>query len=110
VKAYVDCVNANGGINGRPANYLVRDDQWNPETASQVAAQLVVDKKVVAMAGNSSFVEWAANASFYEKNGIISFSGRAFRASAKGGSFIRSPYRRAASSTEGCSGRAPWRS
>jgi branched-chain amino acid transport system substrate-binding protein len=75
VKAYFDCVNANGGINGRPLKYLVRDDQWNPETAAQVAAQLVTDEKVVAMVGNSSFVECAANGAFYKKNGVISFSG-----------------------------------
>lgn len=75
VKAYFDCINANGGINGRPLKYLVRDDQWNPETAAQAAAQLVTDEKVVAMVGNSSFVECAANAGFYKKNNVISFSG-----------------------------------
>jgi branched-chain amino acid transport system substrate-binding protein len=75
VSAYFDCVNANGGINGRPIEYLVRDDQWNPETAAQMAAQLVTDEGVVAMVGNSSFVECAANASFYKDNNIISFSG-----------------------------------
>lgn len=30
-KAYFDCLNANGGIKGRPVKYLVEDDQWNPE-------------------------------------------------------------------------------
>lgn len=74
-QAYFDCVNANGGINGRPIEYLVRDDQWNPETAAQMAAQLVTDEGVLAMVGNSSFVECAANGSFYKDNGIIAFSG-----------------------------------
>lgn len=74
-KAYFDCVNANGGINGRPVKYMVRDDQWSPETASQMATQLVLDEKVVAMVGNSSFVECAANGPFYEKNNVIAFSG-----------------------------------
>ena len=59
--AYFACVNANGGINGRPIHYSVEDDQWNPETAAQVAAKLVNDIKVVGMVGNSSFVECAAN-------------------------------------------------
>src|SRR3984957_20433047 len=27
--AYFACVNANGGINGRPIHYSVEDDQWN---------------------------------------------------------------------------------
>jgi branched-chain amino acid transport system substrate-binding protein len=75
VGAYFDCVNANGGIHGRPIEYLVRDDQWNPETAAQMAAQLVTDEGVVAMVGNSSFVECAANGAFYKDNGVISFSG-----------------------------------
>lgn len=74
-QAYFNCVNANGGINGRPIDYLVRDDQWNPETAAQMAAQLVTDEGVVAMVGNSSFVECAANGSFYKDNNVISFSG-----------------------------------
>ncbi len=75
VQAYFNCINANGGINGRPLKYLVEDDQWNPEVASQVAAKLVTDEKVLAMVGNSSFVECAANASFYEKSNVVSFSG-----------------------------------
>src|SRR5262249_36569485 len=29
--AYFKCVNDNGGINGRPIEYVVEDDQWNPE-------------------------------------------------------------------------------
>ena len=35
--AYFKCVNANGGINGRPIAYTVQDDTWNPEVASQAA-------------------------------------------------------------------------
>src|SRR6476660_9327457 len=48
-KAYFACVNANGGINGRPIEYLIQDDQWNPEVAGQVATKLVKDEKVVAL-------------------------------------------------------------
>ena len=59
--AYFKCVNANGGINGRPVAYTVQDDTWNPEVASQAANKLVKDTKVVAMAGSSSFVECGAN-------------------------------------------------
>ena len=47
--AYFACVNANGGINGRPIHYSIEDDQWNPETAAQLAAKLVNDTKVVGM-------------------------------------------------------------
>jgi branched-chain amino acid transport system substrate-binding protein len=35
-KAYFDCVNANGGIGGRPIKYSVVDDAWNPAKSDQV--------------------------------------------------------------------------
>ena len=73
--AYFACVNANGGINGRPIHYSVEDDQWNPETAAQVAAKLVNDIKVVGMVGNSSFVECASNSKFYETNNVLVIAG-----------------------------------
>ncbi len=73
--AYFACVNSNGGINGRPIHYSVEDDQWNPETAAQVAAKLVNDTKVVGMVGNSSFVECAANAKFYETSNVLVIAG-----------------------------------
>ncbi len=73
--AYFDCVNANGGINGRPIEYLVEDDQWNPETAGQAAARLVEDEGVVAMIGGASFVECGVNAELYASSGVISVPG-----------------------------------
>jgi branched-chain amino acid transport system substrate-binding protein len=73
--AYFACVNANGGINGRPIHYSIEDDQWNPETAAQVAAKLVNDIKVVGMVGNSSFVECAANAKSYETSNVLVIAG-----------------------------------
>jgi branched-chain amino acid transport system substrate-binding protein len=73
--AYFRCVNDNGGINGRPINYIMADDQWNPETASQVAAKLVRDNKVVAMAGSASFVECGANAKLYVDENVMVIAG-----------------------------------
>lgn len=73
--AYFRCVNDNGGIHGRPINYLMADDQWNPETASQVAAKLVRDNKVVAMAGSASFVECGANAKLYTQEDVMVIAG-----------------------------------
>ncbi|MGB0507610.1 MAG: ABC transporter substrate-binding protein [Pikeienuella sp.] len=70
-KAYFDCVNANGGINGRPIDYRVENDQWNPELAAQAAAKLVGDAGAVALVGNSSFIEMAVNAQTYVDNGIM---------------------------------------
>jgi len=74
-KAYFDCLNANGGIHGRPVQYLIEDDQWRPEMASQLAARLVNDRKAVLMVGNSSYVDCGANADFYKKAGILAIAG-----------------------------------
>lgn len=74
--AYFACVNANGGINGRPIEYLVENDQWNPELAGQVASKLVKDEGVVALVGNGSVVSMAVNASLYaEENVMVMASG-----------------------------------
>jgi branched-chain amino acid transport system substrate-binding protein len=72
--AYFNCVNANGGVNGRPIEYLVENDQWFPEMAAQAAAKLVGDKKVVALVGNGSFVEMSVNASFYAQNNVMAMA------------------------------------
>lgn len=74
-EAYFKCVNDNGGINGRPIRYTIADDGWNPEQASQLAAKLARDTKVVGMVGNSSFVECAANAKFYETENLAVIAG-----------------------------------
>lgn len=72
--AYFDCVNANGGINGRPIEYMVENDQWNPELAAQASAKLVSDEGVIAMVGNGSFVEMSVNAPFYAREGIMAMA------------------------------------
>lgn len=69
--AYFACVNANGGINGRPIDYLVENDQWNPELAGQVATKLVKDEGVVALVGNGSVVSMAVNAGLYKDEDVM---------------------------------------
>lgn len=69
--AYFACVNENGGIHGRPIDYRVENDQWNPELAAQAAAKLVNDTDTVAMVGNGSFIEMGVNAGTYEDAGIM---------------------------------------
>jgi len=73
--AYFKCLNANGGIKGRPVQYVIEDDQWNPELAAQLAAKLVNDRKAVLMVGSASYVECGANAEFYKKAGILVLAG-----------------------------------
>ncbi len=70
-KAYFDCVNANGGINGRPIEYIIENDQWNPELAAQAAAKLVNDTDTVALVANGSFIEMAVNAGTYAEADIM---------------------------------------
>lgn len=72
--AYFACVNANGGIDGRPIEYMVENDQWNPELAAQAASKLVEDEGVVAMVSNGSFVEMSVNAPLYASKDIMSMS------------------------------------
>lgn len=74
-KAFFDCVNANGGINGRPIDYIIEDDQWTPEVAAQAAASLVNDEGIVAMVGNASFVECGVNSPLYSDEGVIAVYG-----------------------------------
>jgi branched-chain amino acid transport system substrate-binding protein len=72
--AYFKCVNANGGVHGRPIEYTVENDQWNPELASQAASKLVEDENVIALVGNGSFVEMSVNAPYYAKNNIMAMA------------------------------------
>jgi len=73
--AYFNCVNANGGINGRPIQYIVEDDGWNPEQSGQVSAKLVNDDKVVALVGNTSFLDCAVNGQFYKDSNVVVIAG-----------------------------------
>ena len=72
--AYFACVNDNGGIHGRPIEYLVENDQWNPKLAGQVATKLVKDKGVVAMVGNGSVVSMAVNAGLYRDENVMAMA------------------------------------
>ena len=73
--AYFDCVNANGGINGRPIQYLVEDDGTNPEQAAGAAARLVEDEGVVAMVASTSFLECGVNGPYYAENNVVVIAG-----------------------------------
>ncbi|WP_169054054.1 ABC transporter substrate-binding protein [Nitratireductor sp. XY-223] len=72
--AYFKCVNDNGGIHGRPIEYIVENDQWNPELAAQVATKLVKDRGVVALVGNGSVVSMAVNAKLYKDENVMAMA------------------------------------
>ena len=60
-KAYFDCVNANGGINGRPVKYILYNEQLNPAQEASLARKLIESDKVVGVVGNTSFAECGTN-------------------------------------------------
>lgn len=71
VKAYFDCVNANGGIHGRPIVYYDEDDQARLDIAAQAAKKLVGDQGVYMMVGSTSIIECIANAGYYVKENVV---------------------------------------
>ena len=69
-KAYFDCVNDNGGINGRPVEYQVETEQTNPQQVASLATKLVESDKVLGLVGNTSLIDCAVNQKYYAKQGI----------------------------------------
>src|SRR2546423_4736236 len=70
-KAYFDCVNDNGGINGRPIQYVIETEQTDPGQAASLAKKLVESEKVVGIVGNTSIIECAVNHKYYESKGFF---------------------------------------
>ena len=69
MKAYFDCVNDNGGINGRPVQMLEENDNLKPEDAAAAARKLIETDKVVAMVGGFSIIDCPVNADYYKQMG-----------------------------------------
>jgi branched-chain amino acid transport system substrate-binding protein len=70
-KAYFDCVNDNGGINGHPINYTLYTEQLNPAQEASLARKLIQSDKVVGVVGNTSFAECGTNAKYYASKGYV---------------------------------------
>jgi branched-chain amino acid transport system substrate-binding protein len=70
-KAYFDCVNANGGVNGHPIQYSIETEQTDPAQAASVAKKLIQTDKVVGIVGNTSIIECAVNHKYYEQQGFF---------------------------------------
>ncbi len=69
-KAFFDCVNDNGGINGRPIQYLIETEQTDPGQVASLAKKLVESDKVLGIVGNTSIIECAVNHGYYEQQGF----------------------------------------
>jgi hypothetical protein len=60
-KAYFDCVNDNGGINGRPIQYTAETEQIDPQQIAALATKLVEQDKVLGLVGNTSIIDCSVN-------------------------------------------------
>jgi branched-chain amino acid transport system substrate-binding protein len=69
-KAYFDCVNANGGINGHPIKYYIETEQTNPAQVAADAKQLVQSDHVVGVVGSTSIIECSVNSGYWQKMGF----------------------------------------
>jgi branched-chain amino acid transport system substrate-binding protein len=67
-KAYFDCVNDNGGINGKPVQYIAQEHGSDPQQVASLATKLAESDKVAAFVGNTSILDCPVNHEFYEKN------------------------------------------
>ncbi|EHN10833.1 leucine- isoleucine- valine- threonine- and alanine-binding protein precursor [Patulibacter medicamentivorans] len=66
-KAYFDCVNAHGGVGGRPIELKVEHDQLNPQATSALASKLLDQDHVAAMVGNTSLIDCSVNGKAYQQ-------------------------------------------
>ena len=70
-KAYFDCVNDNGGINGHRISYTLYNEQLNPAQEAALARKLIESDKVVGVVGNTSFAECGTNWKYYKSKGYV---------------------------------------
>ena len=68
---YFQCVNDNGGINGRPISYTLYNEQLNPAQEAALARKLIQSDKVVGVVGNTSFAECGTNWKYYKSKGYV---------------------------------------
>jgi branched-chain amino acid transport system substrate-binding protein len=68
-EAYFKCVNANGGINGHPVDYVIETEATDPGQAASQARKLIESEKVLGIAGSSSIIEGDVNHKYYEQQG-----------------------------------------
>ncbi len=68
--AYFDCVNDNGGINGRPIQYIAEEEQVDPQQIASLAVKLVEEDQVVGIVGSTSLIECSVNDDYYGEQGF----------------------------------------
>jgi ABC-type branched-subunit amino acid transport system substrate-binding protein len=76
IKTCFDMVNANGGINGRRIQYLVRDDHGRPEQSTKLAAELLDHDQAEFLLGGvgDDVVRAVANSPAFRSSGQVLFA------------------------------------
>ena len=67
--AYFECVNDNGGIDGRPIEYIAEEEQVDPQQISSLATKLVEQDQVLGIVGSTSLIECSVNRDYYAEQG-----------------------------------------
>jgi len=63
--AYFSCVNDNGGINGRPIEYIVEEEQIDPQQIASLATKLIEQDQVMGLVGSTSIIDCSVNRDYY---------------------------------------------
>jgi branched-chain amino acid transport system substrate-binding protein len=69
-KAFFDCVNDNGGINGHPVDFIVETHSTDPQQVGSLATKLAESDKVDAFVAGFSILDCPVNHKYYEANGF----------------------------------------
>ena len=64
MKAYFDYVNANGGVNGRSIQLVIKDDAYSPALAKSATNDLILKDKVFALVGTLGTADNEATTKF----------------------------------------------
>src|SRR3954466_290266 len=67
--AYFQCVNDNGGVNGRPIKSTRSTEPLNPAQGGAPAGKVITSDNAVGVVGNTSFAECGTNAKYYKSKG-----------------------------------------
>jgi branched-chain amino acid transport system substrate-binding protein len=68
--AYFEYVNANGGINGREIEYLVKDDGYDPSATQTAVRELVTEEKVFAIVNGLGTPTHSAVLDYLDQQGV----------------------------------------
>ena len=70
-KAYFDCVNDNGGINGRPIEYIVEEEQIDPQQIAGAGHEAHRAGRVLGLVGNTSIIDCSVNGDVLRRAGLL---------------------------------------